>query len=184
MHKILFSFLLLFIANTAAGNAQEIKWMSMNEALEAQQKEPKKIFMDAYTDWCGPCKLLDKNTFSNKDVAKYVNEHYYPVKFNAEGTDTIHYKDKTFKNANYIPGKSGRNNPHDFARAIGVRAYPSLVFFDEKGALLGPIPGYRTPQELEVFLKLFSGEDYKKVTTQEAYQEYARDFDHEFETSN
>ena len=39
--------------------------MTLDEARAAQKKEPKKIFMDVYTDWCGPCKLLDKNTFQN-----------------------------------------------------------------------------------------------------------------------
>ena len=38
--------------------AQEIKWMTMNEALAAQKKVPKKIFMDVYTTWCGPCKAI------------------------------------------------------------------------------------------------------------------------------
>ena len=40
--------------------AQEIQWMTLAEALEAQKTVPKKIFMDVYTKWCGPCKLLDK----------------------------------------------------------------------------------------------------------------------------
>ena len=39
--------------------AQEIKWMTMNEALEAQKKDPKPIFMDVYTNWCGPCKMME-----------------------------------------------------------------------------------------------------------------------------
>ena len=47
---------------------QEINWISFPEALEAQKKEPKKIFMDVYANWCGPCKLLDKYTFSNKHL--------------------------------------------------------------------------------------------------------------------
>ena len=78
---------LLLIAFIFFGSLQlhaqdKIQWMSMNDALEAQKETPKKIFMDVYTDWCGPCKLLDKNTFGNKDVIKFVNENYYPVKFN------------------------------------------------------------------------------------------------------
>ena len=44
--------------------------------------------MDMYTVWCGPCKMLDKNTFHNKDVADYINKYYYAVKFNAEGRMT------------------------------------------------------------------------------------------------
>jgi uncharacterized protein YyaL (SSP411 family) len=58
--------------------------MSFPEALEAQKKEPKKIFMDVYANWCGPCKLLEKRTFSNEDLIAYVNENFYAVKFNGE----------------------------------------------------------------------------------------------------
>ena len=69
--------------------AQEINWMTLDEAVEAQKTTPKKIMMDAYTIWCGPCKMLDKNTFHNKDVADYVNKNYYAVKFNAEGNENV-----------------------------------------------------------------------------------------------
>ncbi len=164
--------------------AQEINWMTMNQALEAQKKEPRKIFMDAYTDWCGPCKMLDRNTFSNEDVASYINKHYYPVKFNAEGTEKVIYRDKEFGNPQYDPKRRGRNSQHEFARAIKITAYPSLVFFDEKGELIGPIPGYRTPHQLELFLKLFLNEDYKKITTPQAFKEYSENFENEFKVAN
>lgn len=183
MGKLIFSFIVIAFLGTGI-SAQEIKWMSMNEALDAQKENPKKIFMDAYTDWCGPCKMLDKNTFSNKDVAAYINKHYYPVKFNAEGTEKINYREYKFGNPNHDPNRRGRNSQHDFARAMKINAYPSLVFFDEKGELIGPIPGYRTPHQLEVFLKLFLKEDYKKVNTPEAFQEYTENFKNKFEASN
>ena len=176
--------ILVLVAVMSSGFAQEIKWMSMNEALKAQKKEPKKIFMDAYTIWCGPCKMLDKNTFSNKDVAKYINKHYYPVKFNAEGNEEILYRDNSFGNPNFDPNRKGRNSQHDFARAMKITGYPSLVFFDEKGNLIGPIPGYRTPHQIELFLKLFKDEDYKKINTPEAFQEYSATFKNEFEVAN
>ncbi|HER40296.1 MAG TPA: DUF255 domain-containing protein [Salinimicrobium catena] len=176
---------LLFLVFLGVGlQAQEIKWMTMNEALEAQEKKPKKIFLDAYTTWCGPCKMLDRNTFSNKDVASFINKHYYPVKFNAEGTEKIEYKERIFENPGYDPNRRGRNSQHDFALAIKITAYPSLVFFDEKGELIGPIPGYRTPHQLELFLKLFLEEDYKKITTPEAFKEYSNNFENEFEVAN
>ena len=96
----------LFIVLVSPLYAQdEIRWMSMNEALAAQKKVPKKIIMDVYTSWCGPCKLLDKNTFGNKDVIKFVNNNYYPVKFNAEGTESITYQDFTYTNPNYQEAK-------------------------------------------------------------------------------
>ena len=64
--------------------AQEVNWLTLNEAFEAQKIQPKKILIDVYTVWCGPCKLLDKNTFGHPGVAEFINDHFYPVKFNAE----------------------------------------------------------------------------------------------------
>lgn len=161
--------------------AQEIKWMSMNDALEAQKKEPKKIFMDVYTDWCGPCKLLDKKTFHNKDVVSYVNKNYYAVKFNAEGTEEIKYNDFTYTNPNYNPDRKGRNSQHFFANALKITGYPSMVFFDEKGNLIAPVVGYKTPQQLEIYLKMIHNNDYKKLTSTDAWQKYERSFVGTFE---
>ena len=156
--------------------AQEIKWMSVNEALEAQKETPKKIFMDVYTDWCGPCKLLDKRTFKNKDVVAYINEHYYAVKFNAEGTEEVHYNNFTYTNPNYNPDRKGRNSQHFFANALKISGYPSMVFFDENGNLIAPVVGYKTPQQLELYLKMIYKNDYKKLTTTEAWQKYEKSF--------
>ena len=108
--KVLIVILILVISPLYAQDG--IRWISMNEALEAQKEAPKKILMDVYTSWCGPCKLLDKNTFGNKDVIKYVNKNYYPVKFNAEGTESVTYQDFTYTNPNYQEGRKGRNSQH------------------------------------------------------------------------
>ena len=162
-------------------NAQDgIKWMSMNEALEAQKENPKKIFMDAYTTWCGPCKLLDKNTFGNKDVIKFVNENYYPVKFNAEGTEEITYQDFTYTNPNYQEGRKGRNSQHLLAHALKISGYPTIVFFTEEGGLIQPVVGYKTPAQLEIYLKMIANDDYKNLTTGKAWQEYQDNFEGTF----
>ena len=162
----------LFIVLVSPLYAQdEIRWMSMNEALEAQKKVPKKIIMDVYTSWCGPCKLLDKNTFGNKDVIKFVNNNYYPVKFNAEGTESITYQDFTYTNPNYQEGRKGRNSQHLLANALKISGYPTIVFFKENGDLIQPIVGYKTPEQIEIFLKMIANDDYLKLTTGEAWQE-------------
>jgi thioredoxin-related protein len=170
-------FLLLFLFFSASViHSQEIKWMTMNEALAAQKEKPKKIFMDVYTTWCGPCKLLEKNTFSDKDVIDYVNKNYYAVKFNAEGTEEITYQDFTYTNPNYQAQRKGRNTTHFFADALKLRGYPSLVFFTDNGDLIQALPGYKTPQQLEIFLKMIASDDYKKVTTKEAWEKYQKNF--------
>ncbi|WP_294818383.1 thioredoxin fold domain-containing protein [uncultured Flavobacterium sp.] len=152
MKKLL---LALFIGlGTLSVQAQEIKWMTMDEALAAQKKKAKPIFMDVYTDWCGPCKMLDKNTFHDPAVAKYISEKYYAVKFNAEAQGDINYKGKKYGNPGYVADRKGRNAVHEFAGFLGIRAYPTMVVFDEKGSVKGePIMGYYQPQQLLDALK-------------------------------
>ncbi|MCT8338884.1 thioredoxin family protein [Flavobacteriaceae bacterium TK19130] len=177
MKKLL---LLAFLIISTGITAQEIEWMSMDEALAAQKEQPKKIFMDVYTTWCGPCKMLDRNTFSDKNVIAFINENYYPVKFNAEGTEEITYQDFTYTNPNYREGRKGRNATHFFADALKLRGYPSLVFFQENGDLIQAIPGYKTPQQLEIYLKMIANDDYKELTTMEAWEEYQKNFEGTF----
>lgn len=129
-------------------NAQEIKWMTFNEAIAAQKKNPKPIFMDVYTDWCGPCKMLDKNTFQDPKIVAFVNKNYYAVKFNGEGTDVINYKGTTFTNPRHNPESKGRNAVHDFTSYLQLRGYPSMYIFDAKGEVKSPIVGYYTAEQL------------------------------------
>ena len=174
--------LLLFtVLATVSISAQEINWITLEEAVALQKKNPKKIIMDMYTTWCGPCKMLDRNTFGNEDVAKYINENYYAVKFNAEGNDTVNFKDKTFTNPNYDPAKArGRNSSHELSRFFQINAYPTLVFLDENADFIAPIKGYKTPQQLELYLKMFKQDDHKEMTTQEAFDAYYKKFKTEF----
>lgn len=172
--------LLVFLSFSAVVSAQEIRWMSMNEALAAQKENPKKIFMDAYTDWCGPCKLMDKKTFHNKDVVHYVNKHFYAVKFNAEGTEEITYQDFTYTNPNHKADKKGRNTQHFLAHALKIRGYPSMVFFDEESNVIAPVVGYKTPQQLEIYLKMIAQDKYKELTSKKSWEAYQKNFKPKF----
>ena len=175
MKKIL---LLLAVFCAVSVAAQEkIKWMSMDEALAAQAQQPKKIFVDMYTSWCGPCKMLDRNTFSNADVANYINTNFYPVKFNAEGNETVNYNGNVFTNPGYDPAKARRrNSSHQFTRHMGVRAYPTVLFLDEKGNLINRVKSYRTPQQMELYLKLFGTDQWESIKTQEQFDAYYANF--------
>lgn len=178
-HFTLLSFLLFF---AFAMNAQqvEIKWMSIEEAQAAQKKEPRKILVDVYTKWCGPCKMMMKNTFTNPDVINYINTNYYAVKFDAESPDEVSFKGQSFSNPDYVPNKAGRNGVHQLSRYWSVRAYPTIVYMDEDLNILAPISGYKTPQQLELHLKFFAQDGHKSVKTQEQWQEYQASFKPEF----
>jgi thioredoxin-related protein len=166
-------FFLVFFQNFS----QEINWISMNEAMKAQETNPKNLILDVYTNWCGPCKLMDKNTFQNKFIAQYINQHYYAVKFNGEGNEIVNFNGRKFENIGYDKSRSQtRNSPHQFAQFLGVNAYPTTLFFDSKMNLITPIKGYLVPQQLEIYLELFKNDSYKLVKSQEDFNEFIKNF--------
>ena len=65
--------------------------MSLEKAIESQKNNPKNILVEEFTNWCGPCKLMDKNTFSNPEIASLINKNYYAVKFNGEGNEIVSF---------------------------------------------------------------------------------------------
>lgn len=144
-----------------SATAQEVTWLSWNEAatLATTDATPKKIFVDVYTDWCGWCKKMDKDTFQNKEVAAYMEANFYMVKLDGEGKEEIEYKGKTFK---FVP--SGRNGYHEFAAALlnGKMSYPTTVFLDEEMNMLSPVPGYQKPAPFLNIAKYFGDDIYKE----------------------
>lgn len=147
---------------------QEITWLTLDEAFKRSKKNPKKIFIDVYTDWCGWCKVMDKQTFSDPKIIEYMNATYYPVKFDAEQREPITYQGKEYK---FVLSDPGRNKGyHELAAAIlqGKLSYPTVVFMDEETNVITAIPGFRRPPELDNFLKYFGG-DHHKTTVHETF---------------
>ncbi len=149
----------------------EIKWVSVSDLAALQAKEPRKVLIDVYTSWCGPCKMMYNNTFHDPAIVKYVNENYYAVKFNAEGNEVVNFKGYQWSNPGYDPAKANsRNSTHDLTMAIAPVqtriAYPTIVYLDEQLNILAPLQGYFPPaQELPV-LTYFKENKHKEIDLQ------------------
>ena len=155
----------------ANGNIQKIKslkpsergivnWMTLEQALEKSKSEKRKIFVDMYTDWCGWCKHMDSTTFVNASVANYLNEHFYPVKFNAEQEKEIVFQDKIYKFK-----KNGTRGYHELA-ALWLNnrlSFPTVVFLDEAQQLIQPVPGYQDAAKMEAIINYFGSDSHKKT---------------------
>lgn len=157
-------FTLIISSSYSQTKTETINWMSFEEALTKSSKEPKKIFMDIYTEWCGWCKKMDKSTFVDPEVVAYLNKHFYAVKLDAETKDTITYKSK-----DYMYVTDYKANEIAAYLLNGQMGYPTAVYLDEKNDPITAVPGYYTSEQLMPILKYF-GEDIYKTKKWEEYQ--------------
>ena len=134
-----------------------IQWVSFEEAVIKNQTEPKKIFMDMYTSWCGWCKRMDASTFKDPKVIEYLNKKYYAVKFDAETKDTIRFRDHDF----YFHTE-WRSNELAWSMMNGKMSYPTSLYLDETLSLLSPVPGYVTAEQIMPILTYFGENIYKE----------------------
>lgn len=146
-------------AKSAAKNyppdSEKIHWLKIDEAESMAKEKPKELLVDVYTSWCGPCKMLDRTTFSNPEVIKHVGENYYPVKFNAESPDMVKFGGKEFSNPNFDPNKDPRrrNSPHQLTQQFAVRGYPTILVIDENMEVKDRHVGFKQPDQLLNLLK-------------------------------
>jgi thioredoxin-related protein len=131
--RILYLSAILGLVSLSANAQETIEWMKFEEAVKANDFSPKMLFVDVYTDWCGWCKKMDKDTFTDPAVINYINANFYAVKLNAEETK------RTF----IFMGKE--YNEAQMAAAMRVRSYPNFVIIDSTLQNITQMPGYREP---------------------------------------
>jgi thioredoxin-related protein len=133
----------VFIVRGGADDKAKINWLTLEEAQELSAKDPKKIFVDVYTDWCGYCKKMDKETYRDTSVVNYINKNYYAVKLNAESTKKITYKGKklTYEDIAF--------------NVYNVKVYPTTVLLDSNYGNAMSAEGYLGVEDVKAFLKSF-----------------------------
>lgn len=167
--KYLFvSVILLGLSSFDVPQTEKVKWLTFEEAMVLYEQEPKKLLIDLYTDWCGWCKVMDRNTYGNAVIASYINENFYAIKFNAEQKEPVEFNGHTFE---FIPN-AGRKGTHSIAYAVTgnkLSGYPMTVFMDEQLRIIQPISGYLKPNQMEPIIT-FIGEGYYMNTKWEDFK--------------
>jgi thioredoxin-related protein len=172
MQKFILATISIFVltisnAEKPVAKGEKLKWMTLQEAEAAMQKEKRPILIDLYTDWCGWCKVMDKKTYSNKNVIAYLEEKFYPVKLNAETKEPIIWGNKTYH-------LSADNQTNDFALYLtyGRLSYPTTVIIPTDNSGPQPVPGYQEIKDFELIVRYFGDGKYGKAP----FEEYQKSF--------
>lgn len=101
------------VATPVKKSSSAVSWqegVSLYSVLDAATAADKLVFVDLYTDWCLPCKLMDQDVFSDRKMGKYLSDNFVCYKVNAE-----------------------QGNGPDLAFLYEVKVYPTLLWLDSKG---------------------------------------------------
>lgn len=143
-------FFTIFFSSIGQNHPGKVKWYTIDEATKLQKENPKPIFVDIYTDWCGWCKKLDATTFNDDNISSYLNNYYYPVKLDAESADTMMYYGEAFV---HPTGTKRTRTYHPLAQKLlgGKSAFPTMTFITPDQKIM-PVSSYMDAKKIQPLL--------------------------------
>lgn len=154
MKKII-SGLLLFSAITAfAQEAIKFEELPFKDLIAKAKKEKKIVFLDAYASWCGPCKMMERNVFTQKSVGDYFNANFVNARFDME-----------------------KGEGRDIAVKYGVRSYPTYLFLNGDGELVSQNFGYMEGSMFLTMAQDVNSPNNKKGSLKERFAKGEKDPD-------
>ena len=142
-----------------------VTWYKYDEGLAKAKKEKKHILVAFYTNWCGWCKRMDKNTYGDEEIKKVLNKNYVPIKVNAESKDQVEVDGKKITETQLA---------RDLFKA---RSYPITWFLKQSGEKIAPYYGYVEPSSFLKVLNFIKDDLYDKMS----FDEYLKNQDNKKE---
>lgn len=167
---LLLFLLIVFVAPVFSQN--KIKWNSWENLSDKINKGDRKFFVYFYYDGCKWCKVMEESTFSADQIAKFVNQNFYPYRLNALSSGKLMVADKT-----YTTVRIGKFDFNELAVDLlsGNMAFPSVVFLDEKFNKLSNFESYTDVHNFEMILSYYGGDHYKNTLWKRYANNYCRD---------
>lgn len=131
-----------------------LAWNTFDEGMALARQSNKKLLVDVYTDWCGWCKRMDSEVYTDQDVINALQRKFVLVKLNAESDKSVTYDGRTFTEA-------------QFAGSIGVTGYPSTLFFESNGKPITLLPGFVPPPKFLPVLRYIGDDHYQSLSFEE-----------------
>ena len=134
----------------------KVDWLTFESLEVALNKEPKKVVVHFYADWCAFCKKMEQSVYTKPEIIDILEADYYVVKFNVESQDSIQFGGQTFVNLNV--GKR-RNAFHQIPEFLAGRKdrpleLPATVILDEDFNIKQRFYRYIPPKEMLTILKV------------------------------
>ena len=135
-----------------------VKWLPMQEALELQKTNPKKILLNFYNYRIVSGTVMRTQIFNQPNIADYINKHYYPINIDVFTKDTLEIFGQKYIN---------ENKPHKFHQLPimalgGYMKFPAFLILDEENKVREKFHTFLTVEQLEPILKYYGDNAYKK----------------------
>ncbi|OHD63311.1 MAG: hypothetical protein A2176_00285 [Spirochaetes bacterium RBG_13_51_14] len=147
-------------AGLAAGEQVTVTWHDFNGGLKLAVEKRKPVVMDFYAEWCGWCRKMEAEVFTDPEVASKLRDNYICIRLHTDKNF-----DEKIKYKNHILTKQ------EFAAMLGVQGLPTVVFLDREGNLITKIPGFINKSMFLPLLSYIQDECYMKKIPFQDYME-------------
>jgi thioredoxin-related protein len=134
--------------------AKKLEWLAFDAAAAKASKQNKHLIVDIYTTWCGWCRVMDRETYGNTEVASYLTDNFVLAKVNGESANKLHWNGEEL-------------SERQFARKVGVTGYPATYFMKPNAELLGGVPGYVKAPDFMIYSRYVATRWYQKGKIQD-----------------